>query len=188
LENCPSFRPTYKDEKWTFRIQAEVTTGKMANMKYTEEAKRPNRPPTHPGAILREDVLPALDLSVSQAARDLRISRQGLHRILAEEAGISPEMALKVGRLCGAGRTSGSGCRPPTISGRPTPSSVKSSRTCPSAAEPRGHSLKKDRWPGRAAPWAWPRRQERTHLSGVLSAQLFLTERAKAACNGRLPQ
>lgn len=69
----------------------------------TYRAKRPNRSPTHPGAILREDILPALDLSVSQAARDLRISRQVLHRILAERVGITPEMALKLGRLCGDG-------------------------------------------------------------------------------------
>ena len=47
------------------------------------------RAPTHPGAILREDVLPALGISVSQAARDLGISRQMLHRILAEEASVT---------------------------------------------------------------------------------------------------
>jgi len=66
-------------------------------------ARRPNRPPTHPGAILREDVLPALRLSVVQAARDLGISRQVLHGILGERVSISPEMALKLGRLCGDG-------------------------------------------------------------------------------------
>ena len=37
----------------------------------------------HPGALLRDSVLPALKLSVSQAARDLMITRQTLHRILA---------------------------------------------------------------------------------------------------------
>jgi addiction module HigA family antidote len=54
---------------------------------------RPKRTPTHPGEILREDVLPALDLSVSEAARQLRITRQTLHRVLSGKAGISPEMA-----------------------------------------------------------------------------------------------
>ena len=40
------------------------------------DAKRPlNRPPIHPGEILREDVLPALGISVSEAARKLGISR-----------------------------------------------------------------------------------------------------------------
>jgi addiction module HigA family antidote len=59
--------------------------------------------PTHPGAILREDVLPALGLSVSEAARQLRVSRQMLHSILAERSAISPEMAVRLGRFCGNG-------------------------------------------------------------------------------------
>ena len=67
------------------------------------EAKRPNRAPTHPGAILREDVLPALAITVTDAAGHLRITRQQLHRILSEDAGISPEMALRLGKFCGNG-------------------------------------------------------------------------------------
>ena len=55
----------------------------------------------HPGALLRVYVLPALNLSVSQAARDLEITRQMLHRILAGAAGLTPEMALRLERLCG---------------------------------------------------------------------------------------
>jgi addiction module HigA family antidote len=65
--------------------------------------KRATRPPTHPGAILREDVLPALRLSVSEAARRLHVSRQMLHELLAERKGFSPEMALRVGKLAGNG-------------------------------------------------------------------------------------
>jgi addiction module HigA family antidote len=61
------------------------------------------RAPTHPGAILREDVLPALKLSVTEVAQHLRVSRQQLHRILAEESGISPEMAIRLGKFCGNG-------------------------------------------------------------------------------------
>lgn len=57
--------------------------------------------PVHPGALLRAHVLPALHLSVSQAARDLVITRQTLHRILAGEAAITPDMALRLERLCG---------------------------------------------------------------------------------------
>ena len=63
----------------------------------------PRMPPTHPGAILREDVLPALGLSVSEAARQLRVSRQTLHRILAGTMAVTPEMALRLGRFCGNG-------------------------------------------------------------------------------------
>jgi addiction module HigA family antidote len=66
-------------------------------------ARRPIRAPTHPGVILREDVLPALKLTITEAARRLRVTRQQLHRILAEESGISPEMALRLGKFCGNG-------------------------------------------------------------------------------------
>lgn len=59
--------------------------------------------PTHPGEILREDVLPALGLSVSEAAQELGISRQMLHRVLAGRAAVSPEMALRIGKFCGNG-------------------------------------------------------------------------------------
>jgi addiction module HigA family antidote len=53
--------------------------------------------------ILREDVLPSLGLSVSEAARQLRVSRQTLHRILAGTSAVSPEMAVRLGRFCGNG-------------------------------------------------------------------------------------
>jgi addiction module HigA family antidote len=61
------------------------------------------RRPTHPGAVLREDILPALRLSVAQAAERLGISRQMLHHIVAERSGVTPEMALRLGKLCGDG-------------------------------------------------------------------------------------
>ena len=64
---------------------------------------QPRRPPTHPGEILREAVLPALNLSVSEAARQLRVTRQTLHRILSGTSGISPEMAVRLGKFCGNG-------------------------------------------------------------------------------------
>jgi addiction module HigA family antidote len=63
----------------------------------------PRREPTHPGAVLGEDVLPALGLSVSEAARQLRVTRQTLHRILAGRAAVTPEMAVRLGKFCGNG-------------------------------------------------------------------------------------
>ena len=59
--------------------------------------------PTHPGETLREDVLPALGLSVAEAARRLRVSRQQLHRVLAATSAVTPEMGLRLGALCGNG-------------------------------------------------------------------------------------
>jgi addiction module HigA family antidote len=71
----------------------------------TEYAAKPNPawPPIHPGVILREDVLPALKMSVKDAASQLGISRQMLHGILKGTASVTPEMALRLGKFCGNG-------------------------------------------------------------------------------------
>jgi antitoxin HigA-1 len=61
------------------------------------------RPPIHPGEVVREEVLPASGLSVRAAARQLRISRQQLHRILACTHPITTEIALRIGKLAGNG-------------------------------------------------------------------------------------
>jgi addiction module HigA family antidote len=52
--------------------------------------------PPHPGITLRDDVLPALGLSVTAAAGQLGVSRVALSRILNGHASISPEMALRI--------------------------------------------------------------------------------------------
>jgi len=62
------------------------------------------RSPTHPGTILREDVLPNLaGISVSTFASCLGVSLQTLHSLLAERSGITAEMALRLGKLLGNG-------------------------------------------------------------------------------------
>ncbi len=52
--------------------------------------------PPHPGEILRELCLDPLDLSVTDAAKALGVSRKTLSAILNGNAGISPEMALRL--------------------------------------------------------------------------------------------
>ena len=52
--------------------------------------------PPHPGETLREDILPALGLSVTEAAEQLNVSRATLSRVLNGRAAISPEMALRL--------------------------------------------------------------------------------------------
>lgn len=52
--------------------------------------------PPHPGETLREDILPALRLSVTEAAVQLNVTRAALSRILNVRAAISPEMALRL--------------------------------------------------------------------------------------------
>ena len=66
-------------------------------------AGKPKMHPVHPGVLLRDDVLPALRVTVIEAARCLRVSRQTLHRIMAGTTCITPEMALRLGKYCGNG-------------------------------------------------------------------------------------
>lgn len=52
--------------------------------------------PPHPRLTLRDDVLPALGLGVTQAAEQLGVSRFALSRMLNGRAAISPDMALRI--------------------------------------------------------------------------------------------
>ena len=59
----------------------------------------PKRKPTHPGELLREDVLPALKMSQSELARRLGVSRLSVSELLLEKRAMSPDMAVRIGRL-----------------------------------------------------------------------------------------
>ena len=52
--------------------------------------------PPHPGEVLRELCLKPLDLTVTQAAAALGVSRKTFSSILNGRAGISPEMAVRL--------------------------------------------------------------------------------------------
>ena len=52
--------------------------------------------PPHPGEALREDVLPALGVSVTEAAKQLGVSRVTLSRLLHGQSGISADMARRL--------------------------------------------------------------------------------------------
>ena len=58
--------------------------------------RNPDRYPTHPGALLREDVIPATGVAKAEIARLLWISRQHLHDILAERKPVSPDVAVRL--------------------------------------------------------------------------------------------
>lgn len=60
--------------------------------------------PPHPGLTLRDDVLPALQLGVTVAAEQLKVSRVALSRVLNGRAAISPEMALRLEAWLGVER------------------------------------------------------------------------------------
>ena len=65
--------------------------------------RNPNRPPTHPGVLLNDTVLPALGRPKTEIARLLGISRQSLYDILAGKQPVTPTTAIKLGKLCGNG-------------------------------------------------------------------------------------
>lgn len=56
---------------------------------------------THPGELIRKRCLERFDLSVTEAATVLGISRQALTNLLGGKAGISPEMALRLEKAFG---------------------------------------------------------------------------------------
>jgi addiction module HigA family antidote len=59
----------------------------------------PNRKPTHPGAVLREDVLPDLGWTQGELATRLMVSRQTVSYLLHEEKSVTTEMAVRISRL-----------------------------------------------------------------------------------------
>ena len=57
--------------------------------------------PAHPGGFVKSEIIEALDLSVTDAARALGITRPTLSALLNERAHLSPEMALRVEKAFG---------------------------------------------------------------------------------------
>lgn len=61
----------------------------------------PNRKPTHPGAIIREDVLPTLGLTQGELANHLGVSRLSVSDILHEKRSVTAEMAVRISEAIG---------------------------------------------------------------------------------------
>lgn len=57
--------------------------------------------PSHPGEIIREEVLAPLKLKVIEAAKLLGVTRPALSRLLNEKAALSPEMAIRIEKAFG---------------------------------------------------------------------------------------
>ena len=58
----------------------------------------PKRKPTHPGEILREDVLPSLNMTQAALAKRLGVSRLSVSELLLEKRALSADMAVRVGK------------------------------------------------------------------------------------------
>ena len=63
----------------------------------------PMRDPTHPGLSVRHDCLEPLDLTVTEAARRLGVTREQLSELVNCRSGISPQMAIRLDRAFGGG-------------------------------------------------------------------------------------
>ena len=63
----------------------------------------PMKNPPHPGESIRADCLEPLGLTVTKAAKALGVSRQALNNIINGQAGISPEMAIRLDKAFGGG-------------------------------------------------------------------------------------
>jgi addiction module HigA family antidote len=63
----------------------------------------PMKNPPHPGLSVRHDCLEALNLTVTDGARALGVTRQALNNLINGKSGISPEMAIRLGKAFGGG-------------------------------------------------------------------------------------
>lgn len=63
--------------------------------------RNPNRCPTHPGVLLAEIIFPATELSKTEIAKRLGVSRQTLHDLLAAKQPVTPQMAVRLGKFLG---------------------------------------------------------------------------------------
>lgn len=59
--------------------------------------------PTHPGEVLREDVLPALGLTQGEFAANLGVSRRTVSEIIHERRPVTPDMAIRLAKFLGNG-------------------------------------------------------------------------------------
>ena len=64
-----------------------------------ETLRSKTRKPTHPGALLRQDVLPELKITQQEFADRLGVSRRTVSEVLLERRSITPDMAIRLGKL-----------------------------------------------------------------------------------------
>jgi len=61
--------------------------------------------PMHPGELLREEILPALEIDNAELGRNLGIEEATIAEVLAERAPVTADMALRLAKLCGNSAT-----------------------------------------------------------------------------------
>jgi addiction module HigA family antidote len=58
--------------------------------------------PVHPGRIVRQDCLDPLELTVTEGAKVLGVTRQALNNVVNGKSGVSPEMAIRLSKAFGS--------------------------------------------------------------------------------------
>jgi antitoxin HigA-1 len=86
-------------ESWTHVLIRSY--GMLIMKTITEENAMRMRNPVHPGRFLRTEIIEAHDLSVTNAAKILRVSRPTLSSLLNAKAGLSGDMALRFEKAFG---------------------------------------------------------------------------------------
>src|SRR6187551_3984091 len=86
------------------RLATSISSSTTRGVTMVYAAKRnKNRCPTHPGALLREEIIPATGRTKAEIAGLLGISRQHLYDILQERKPVSAAIAVRLGKLFGDG-------------------------------------------------------------------------------------
>ena len=78
----------------------KLENGREKSVSLENTRKRQVRP-IHPGEMLREDFLTDFELTVASLAAAIDVSRQTINDLVRERRALSPEMALRLGRLFG---------------------------------------------------------------------------------------
>jgi len=67
----------------------------MSNLKMSRRRRRP----THPGELLREEILPAANVTQSELAKQMGVSRRTVNEICQERRGVSADIAHRLARV-----------------------------------------------------------------------------------------
>jgi antitoxin HigA-1 len=76
------------------------------NEEIAVDRRKITRPPVHPGAFFERNILPELrrqNRTIGEIARLMGVARQTLHRVMSGEHPVTPDMAVRLGKLCGNG-------------------------------------------------------------------------------------
>jgi addiction module HigA family antidote len=95
-------------EKTRWMIDADFGLSLMGKVAINRK-----RRPTHPGAILREDILPAAGINQTQLADLIGVPKRTVHEVVQERRPIRDDMARRLSGMFGNSLSSGSSCSKP---------------------------------------------------------------------------